>query len=199
MQNFNTHPEIIPESSMFWGKAVDEIACHPVLAAYFRRIEEVVLPGICRLLNFFRSNGLRVVFLTKGCELAEGNDWRVPSQVGRGPHRGSFGAAVCPEVAPKEDELVVHRPTSDVFNSSALAHTLRFWDTDTLFFAGVGTSACVEGSARHAADIGYKCVLIEDCCAIFHPEDHYSTLRIFARYFGMVSTSAGIIALLGER
>ena len=68
-----------------------------------------------------------------------------------------------------------------------------------LVITGVATNACVESTARGAADLGFWSVLVDDACATFDPAMHESTLKNFRTIFGKVKTTREVLDDLAER
>ena len=71
-------------------------------------------------------------------------------------------------------------------------------DIDTVLIAGTVTNICCESSARDAAELGYKVILISDALAGHAHGLHEATLATFYRIFGDVRPSSEIIRLLSE-
>ena len=69
---------------------------------------------------------------------------------------------------------------------------------DTVLIAGTVTNICCESSARDAAELGYKVILISDALAGHAHGLHEATLATFYRIFGDVRPSSEIIRLLSE-
>jgi nicotinamidase-related amidase len=55
----------------------------------------------------------------------------------------------------------------------------------------------VEGTARDAADRGFRCVLVEDGCGAASPALHDAACHNFQRLLGRVESSARVLAELG--
>ncbi|HBY97517.1 MAG: cysteine hydrolase [Ardenticatenaceae bacterium] len=174
---------------------------------YFSRVERVVVPNTQRLLEFFRSRGLRVMFLALGPILEDGSDlspnfrrryqqeeealgFRVTFP------RGTPGYAILPEIAPRDDELVINKTANSAFNSSDIDRLLRHLGIHSLIVTGVGTDVCVETTARDAIDRGYNCIIVEDACATLDEESHEASLLAFAKWFGKVANTDEVLALL---
>lgn len=165
----------------------------------FDRIERTVLPTIQRLLAFFREHRLRIVYLTVGSEMPDYSD--LP------PHMRAFGESVgnthgareheiLDQLAPRPGEAVLNKTTMSAFHSSGFERLLRSWGTEHLLFTGISTNSCVEGTARDAADRGFRCVLIEDGCGAASQELHDATCVNFARLLGRVAPAATVLAEL---
>jgi nicotinamidase-related amidase len=183
-----------------------------VLGHFQERGRGVVEPSLRRLLDFFRANGLRVVYTTVASELPDGGDLMPIFRQRNAASRASVGEAAIPPRAdawarivtalePRPGELVVNKTTYGTFSSTGLDHALRSLGITTLVVGGVVTNVCVETTARDAADRGYDVVLLDDGCAAFSPEIHEATLLSFQGPFGRVRTVDEVLALLkdGER
>jgi nicotinamidase-related amidase len=103
------------------------------------------------------------------------------------------------ELAPQEGELLLHKTTSSAFHSTGLHLLLRNLGIEYLVFTGFATQACVETTARDAADLGFFCVLLDDGCITFTQAVHEATLLNFAATFGRVDDSDTVIAELSGR
>ena len=107
--------------------------------------------------------------------------------------------AIIDELRPLPDELVLNKTTGGAFNSTALHQILRNMGIQHLVITGVATNACVESTARGAADLGFWSVMVDDACATFDPAMHESTLKNFRTIFGKVKTTREVLDDLAER
>jgi nicotinamidase-related amidase len=87
------------------------------------------------------------------------------------------GAAIVDDVGFEADEDVV----SDNQRLSGLAACrlplqLAEHGIDTLLVTGVATNLTVEQTARHATDLGFHVVVVEDCVAAADPDAHAASL-----------------------
>jgi biuret amidohydrolase len=165
----------------------------------FDRIEQIVVPNALRLLHTVRQGGGTVVHVALGSNKDDFSD--VPShlrrlvastdnRVGRPNNRFLAG------LEPKDGEVVVRKSTADAFIGTELDSHLRAGEVRTLLLAGVSTNSCVESTARHAADLGYQVVLIEDACAAAHQRLHESSLQNLCRFFATVRSTAEVVKVL---
>ena len=87
------------------------------------------MPNIHRLLEVFRADHLRVVYLTLGPVLADGSDlsptfrWRYRLEEQSLGFRvtyplGTPGHRILDEIAPRPDELVINKTANSAFNAS---------------------------------------------------------------------------------
>src|SRR6516164_1748432 len=200
MQYMDAHPD--------YGLGKVFTSVDPARARYyFTRLRETVVPNIQRLLEVFRADHLRVVYLTLGPVLADGSDlsptfrrryrleeqslgFRVTYPLGTPGHR------ILDEIAPRPEELVINKTANSAFNASDIDRVLRNLEVRTLIVAGVGTDVCVETTARDAVDRGYNCIIVEDACATLDEASHNAALLAFAKWFGKVATTDELIAQL---
>ncbi len=163
------------------------------------RIEQVVLPNVKQLLAFFREGKMRILYLTWGSLMADYSD--AP------PHLKSFFQStnnrqgtreheILDEIKPMPGEYVLNKTTIGAFNSTGIDGLLRTWQANYLLFAGVSTNMCVDGTARDAADRGYRCLLVEDALGAGKEEYHRAALINWQRLYGRVDSTEAVIAEL---
>jgi len=162
----------------------------------FGRLEQLVVPNVRKLLDFFRENGLRVLYVTYGSEVADFSD--LPPLVRRiaRPTNNRAGAReheILDELKPLADEVVLNKITANAFDSTSIDVVLRGWHVEFLVFVGVSTHGCVDSTARAAADRGYKCVLLEDATAGASDRLHNAAVENFRAVFGRVDKTDSII------
>ena len=73
-------------------------------------------------------------------------------------------------------EFVVKHTRISAFYGTPLEETLRVLGARRLVVAGVATHSVVEGTVRHAADIGFNVMVAEDACASADPAVHDASL-----------------------
>ena len=98
--------------------------------------------------------------------------------------------AIREELAPQPGDTVIQKTTFGAFNSSTIDATLRAMGKDTLIVSGISTNACVETTARDAADRGFATAIVDECTADFDPQAHDAALRGFHFNFGRVIPTA---------
>ena len=173
---------------------------YPKIVTYWnQRMEEVVLPNTIRLLDSFRSSGRRVVYTRNGRITPHGDELtaRLRRHVPKTErYRGKPAYDIMPQIAPREDELIVDKLTSGAFNSSILDHSLRNMGVSDVVIVGITTDMCVFGTARVAAELGYNSLLCEDSCATYTAKAQEDAMLMHARVFGRVATTDDVIAEL---
>ena len=109
---------------------------------------------------------------------------------------GSQGAAIHPDVAPKDGDVVVVKRRVGAFSGSDLDTILRAQGREHLILLGIATSGVVLTTVRWAADLDYTMTVVSDGCADRDPEVHRVLLeKVFARPCNVV-TSREVVASL---
>ena len=87
--------------------------------------------------------------------------------------KGSWGAAICDEMAPQEQDIVVEGKRGLDRSRPDLDFILRSWGVETVALAGFLTTAA---SSRPCAGVreGYDVVTLTDCTAATSDEEHAS-------------------------
>ena len=106
---------------------------------------------------------------------------------------GSKDAEIIEELAPRPEEVVLSKTTSNTFASTNADFVLRNMGIDTLIVTGVVTNNCVESTTRGAGDLGYRVLLVGDACAAWTQEGHDYALRHLDRNFAIVKTTEQIL------
>ncbi|MEI6114426.1 MAG: isochorismatase family cysteine hydrolase [Burkholderiales bacterium] len=178
------------------GKVLEERGQAHLAKYRFDRVENEVIPAIQRMLKFFRSNGLRVLYLTVGSEMPDYSDLFPHMQkIARtfSNTAGNREHEILDEIKPLPGEFVRNKTTTGAFASIHLDTTLRAMGITDLIFAGVSTDLCVDNTARAASDLGFNCILLDDGCATGSQDIHDATLRVFQRSLGRVENSVAVI------
>lgn len=102
--------------------------------------------------------------------------------------KGSAQAQIIAELTPAENEIVLPKTSSGVFNSTNIDYVLRNLETRHLIIAGIVTDQCVDMAVRDAADRGYLVTLVEDACATYSAERHHACLNAIKGYCWITDT-----------
>lgn len=166
---------------------------------YLRRLHETVFPNVARLQACFREKGHEVIHTRIQSLTRDGRDRSLEhKRLGLHAPPGSRLAQFVPEVAPKEDEIVLDKTASGVFSSTNIAYLLRNLCVSELFVTGVYTNECVSSAVRSAADLGFDVTLIADATAAITPELHDATLLTTEGRYARVLDTAEVLAGLQE-
>jgi len=167
-------------------------ALHPERGAghpFHRRLAEVVVPNQRRLLQAARGAGVEVIHTIIRALTTDGRD-RSPDHKLSGilVPRDDPQGAVIDALAPQGDEIVLHKTSSGVFNSTAIDYLLRNLEIRYLVVAGIVTDQCVDMAVRDAADRGYFVSVPRDASASYTDERHEAALRAFGGYCWVTDT-----------
>jgi nicotinamidase-related amidase len=111
---------------------------------------------------------------------------------------GSEGVKIHAAVEQRDDELVLSKSSIDAFVTTPLLQSLINVDANTVLMFGFWTNFAVEGTVRHAVDLGLRAIVIDDCCASGTVEDHqFAVDRILPRICELANTAEVINALGG--
>ncbi len=114
--------------------------------------------------------------------------------------RGATSTEITPELAPRETEAVFDKLSMSAFEGTPLDFALRDCDIRTLFVVGVATEIGIEPTVRHAADLGYVPIIVEDACGASHAEAGERALASLRFMGDTLFTSVGDMAnLLREK
>ncbi|MGV1014165.1 MAG: cysteine hydrolase family protein [Methyloceanibacter sp.] len=167
--------------------------CGPEVAAARPKLHQAtaghVIPNIARLLEAFRGAGLEVMYTVIETLTEDGRDRSLDYKLsGLGFAKGSLEAKVVAEIAPWEDEIVLPKTSSSVFNSTNLDYLLRNIGIEDVFVAGVLTDQCIDHAVKDGADWGYYMTCVHDACAAETEARHDAALDCFKGYCRMLTT-----------
>ncbi|WP_434589893.1 cysteine hydrolase [Pseudomonas sp. R4-83] len=159
-------------------------------AEYFlSRARTQVVPNQQRLLAGFRQARQNVLHTIIESLTADGRDRSLDHKLSD-MHlpKGSAQAQIIAELTPAENEIVLPKTSSGVFNSTNIDYVLRNLETRHLIIAGIVTDQCVDMAVRDAADRGYLVTLVEDACATYSAERHHACLNAIKGYCWITDT-----------
>ena len=153
-------------------------------AEYFlTRAHMQVVPNQRRLLSAFREARQNVLHTIIESLTADGRDRSLDHKLSD-MHlpKGSQQARIIDDLTPVENEIVLPKTSSGVFNSTNIDYVLRNLETRHLIIAGIVTDQCVDMAVRDAADRGYLVTLVEDACATYTQARHDACLNAIKGY-----------------
>jgi nicotinamidase-related amidase len=116
-------------------------------------------------------------------------------------HAGGGGTRVCAGLHAMAGDVCATKSGASAFfpGKCDLKPQLDAHGIDTVLIAGTVTNICCESSARDAAELEYKVILVSDALSGHAHGLHEATLATFYRIFGDVRPSAEVIGLLQEK
>lgn len=102
------------------------------------------------------------------------------------------------DLATSEQDLTMfkNRYSALITGSSELERELRDRGIDTILITGTKTNVCCEATARDGMMLGFRVVMVEDCCAALSDEEHRSALENVIQQFGDVMPADMVLSLL---
>ena len=168
-----------------------------------------MVPHLNQALACCREHGIPVIY-TAHVHRVGGADQGLLAHapwIGRGEALvdGSSGAAIFPEVAPREGEIVISKHRFSAFYGTDLEIILRGLGATTVVITGVTTENCCHATARDAFFRDFQVVFLSDATAtcdypdlgygsLSADEVHRATLVILARDTADVITTETFIA-----
>lgn len=161
--------------------------------------EKRVLEHSARVLDAARRRGLRVIHITASVrrdylDMPRASSLWLTLRESKTLVIGTPGADIHPLVAPRDDELVINKSCVDPFLTTNLGQALINFDVNTLVLIGLWTNDVVEATARHAADMGYRVIVVRECCASNDEQNHEFAMT---RILPTIATVASVDTVLG--
>ena len=102
---------------------------------------------------------------------------------------GSQEWRIVKELEPlKGKDIVLQKHTASFFVGTPLEQLLRNRGIETIILCGVATEAGIEGTARHASQLGFYPVIVEDAVGSRNQDLHENSLRMMRRMFEVQPT-----------
>ncbi|MGB8700817.1 MAG: isochorismatase family cysteine hydrolase [Thermosynechococcaceae cyanobacterium] len=117
-------------------------------------------------------------------------------KMGRFLIQGEAGTRLIDELHPQDTDWQIDKPAQSIFVGTDLGDRLQQRGISHLLFTGVTTECCVLASYRHASDLGFFCLLLEDCCAALNPAEHQAAIDVLLSENGAVGWVAPLAHLL---
>jgi nicotinamidase-related amidase len=106
------------------------------------------------------------------------------------------GGKVYDEIAPLEDEIVIHKPSYGAFYDTPLETILKNMGKDTVIICGALTNYCCGTTARQAYERGFYVVFGSDVTATDDPDMQEPELKVLRKGFAKVLSYDEIISFL---
>jgi biuret amidohydrolase len=174
---------------------------HPELDAehyYFKRLKATTIPNAMKLLDAARASGIQVLHTIIEALTKDGRDISLDHRLSSiFVPKGLPEGQPIKELTPIDNEIVLSKSSSGVFNSTNIDYVLKNMGIRYLIVSGVVTDQCVDMAVRDAADRGYLVTLPEDACATYSQARHDNALKAFGGYC-WVRDTATVVQRLNE-
>ena len=178
----------------------DRLRKEPDHTYLFERIRDVVIPNGQRLIAACREAGVELIYTVVECLTQDGRDRSLDYKVsGIFAAKGSWEAQVIDELRPHENDIVIPKTSSSLFNSTNFDYVLRNLGVEYLMVMGIVTDQCVETAVRDGCDRGFLMTLIDDACATSSAQRQTESLVGFKGYCRVRTTEEIITELRGIR
>lgn len=163
---------------------------------FFKSARDVVIPNLVRLIAGCRAAGVEVIYTVIENQTRDGRDRSLDYKLSDFFFaKGSWEGRVLEAIAPGEDELVIPKTSSSLFNSTNIDYLLRNIGITDLAITGFLTDQCIDHTVKDAADRGYYPTCITDACMANTHERHVAALAMFAGYCRQVTSSEWLAEL----
>ncbi len=168
----------------------------PERSYLYDRIENSVIPNGQRLIAACRAAGTEVIYTVIECLTLDGRDRSLDYKIsGLFAAKGSREAEVIDALAPLDNEIVIPKTSSSLFNSTNFEYVLRNLGVEYLMVMGVITDQCIETTVRDGCDRGFLMTVVEDACAANTEQRHEESLIGISGYCRRRTTDALIAEL----
>ena len=188
MQNAEFSPERLARARA--GDAAE--ARHRV---FLERLATTVLPNQKRLQAAARAAGIEVIYTVIESLTRDGRDRSLDHKISRLHFpKGSWEAKVIADVAPLDNEIMIPKTASGIFNATNIEYVLRNLGVEFLVVYGVMTDQCVETTVRDAADRGFLVTQIEDACAAETEAGHRRSIEAMDGHYCRMRSTEQMVA-----
>lgn len=112
------------------------------------------------------------------------------------PSEYAKGAKVWDELAPLENEIVIHKPSYGAFYDTPLETILKNLGKDTVIICGTLTNYCCGTTARQAYERSFKVIFGSDITSTDDPEMQEPELKVLRKGYARVMSSEEIIGAI---
>ncbi|MCL4446827.1 MAG: cysteine hydrolase [Thermoplasmatales archaeon] len=153
-----------------------------LVSAIFNRDE--FLSNLARIIQ--RSRHLNLpLFYSKITPLPE----KFESPLRRASGFGKFEPGdIVKEVYPEKSDVVINKNTASFFIGTNFELMIRNAGINVIYFTGIATEMGVETSARHAQNLGFIPIIIQDAVSSRDRDAHERSLKNLSRMMPVIST-----------
>jgi nicotinamidase-related amidase len=163
---------------------------------FYRSAQDIAIPNMARLIEAGRQAGAEIIFTVIASLTRDGRDRSLDyKQTGFHFAPGSPQTKVIAALAPGDDEMVLPKTSSSLFNSTNFEYLVRNIGLDTIVVTGFLTDQCIDHTVRDGADRGLRMVCPVDACTTDTAERHERALAAFKGYCRQ-ATTADLVAEL---
>ncbi|MEV6256464.1 isochorismatase family cysteine hydrolase [Nocardia sp. NPDC051911] len=191
------YPDLDPERTAL--AVIDMVPLHVSGNAYCRAI----VPNINRLADALRTAGGTVAWVVpaSGEPAERASEFFGPKIAETYSDAGTSGplpTRLWPDLATHDDDLFVDKSGFSAFfpGRCVLPQLLEQRHIDTVLITGTVTNVCCESSARDAATLDFRVIMVADANAARRDRDHNAALHTIYRSFGDVRPASDVLTML---
>lgn len=161
------------------------------------------LAKVRRVLDAARGAGVKVGYVVVRFrpgypEVSDRNmRFKANKEAGR-LQEGTPGAEIPADLSPRSDEPVFVKKRVGPFTTTDIDTWLRANNVTKLVLMGIATSGVVLSTVRHASDLDFELIVLEDCCGDRDPEAHTCLIeRIFPSQ-ATIASADDFLAAVGQ-
>jgi nicotinamidase-related amidase len=140
------------------------------------------------LLHFFRKKGMPRLHV-QHISLQPDASFFLPDTPGVNIHES---------VAPSARETIVQKHFPNSFRETNLLELLSDRDAERIVVCGMMTHMCIDATARAAADLGFKVIVVSDACAtrsLKHDEVDIPAEHVHAAFLAALKTYGQVLTM----
>ncbi|MGQ4615302.1 isochorismatase family protein [Nocardia sp. R7R-8] len=191
------YPDLRPERTAL--AVIDMVPLHVSDNPYC----QAIVPNINRLASALRVAGGTVAWVLPATgepteRAIEFFGPKIAETYSNAKASGPLPIRLWPELATHGDDLFVDKSAFSAFfpGRCLLPQLLEQRDIDTVLITGTVTNVCCESSARDAAALGLRVIMVADANAARRNRDHNATLHTIYRSFGDVRPTSDVLTMI---
>ncbi len=163
----------------------------------------VSIENTARVLRAARSRGVPVIHVGQVWRAGHPDanlaaPWQASAKDARRTVEGTWDVDFIEPLKPGPGELIVWKHGISALAATDLDRLLHIKRIGMLVLCGGATNWAVEGTAREASDLGYRVVVLRDCCVAMSEEENDYFFRVILPVIGTAATSDEFVQSLGK-
>ncbi len=150
---------------------------------FYRQATEETIPNISKLLHACRKADFEIIYTVIESLTRDGRDRSLDYKISNFNFpKGCRESQVIAALSPEEDEIILAKTSSSLFNSTSFDYVLKNIGIEQIIVTGFLTDQCVDHTIRDGADRGYRMICAADACATESRDRHTRALAAFGGY-----------------
>ena len=164
---------------------------------FYETAKNIAIPNMAKLISAGRNAKAEIIYTVIESLTQDGRDRSLDyKQSNFHFPAGSPETEVIDELAPMDDEIILPKTSSSLFNSTIFEYLMRNIGIDTVVVTGFLTDQCIDHTVRDGADRGLRMICPVDACTTDSLSRHQNALEAFKGYCRQAETSVLVEELL---